>query len=378
MKSPNKNRVVVAMSGGVDSSVAAALLCEQGYEVVGMMLRLWSEPGSESFNRCCTPESMDLARRVARHLGIPFYVMDVRKPFENNIVKYFIEGYSHGVTPNPCMMCNRHMRFGTLLKRALSVGADFLATGHYAQLQQAAQGKIKLLRGIDSHKDQSYVLSVLSQDQLSRALFPIGKYSKHEVRKLARDFDLPVADRPDSQDLCFLAGGDYRNFLQRHAPHIASPGPIVNLMGSILGEHQGLPFYTIGQRKGLGISAPQPLYVIEKDTENNTLIVGIKEELGACELIARDTNWVSIEPPYVPIRAQVKIRYQAKETPATIHPLDGGRVRIVFDHYLRDITPGQSAVFYDGDFVLGNGIIVSSGRDQPTQKEFCYIPISTI
>lgn len=353
-----KSRVVVAMSGGVDSSVAAALLVEQGYQVIGMMLRLWSEPGKESHNRCCTPDSMALARRVAAKLGIPFYAVDAQDVFHDQVVKTFIDGYAQAITPNPCLVCNRHIRWEYLLNRALAMGAEYMATGHYTRLRRDETGRVQILRGIDSSKDQSYVLHVLGQEQLCHALFPLGDYTKKEIRQLARDFDLPVADRGDSQDLCFLGEGDYREFLLRNAPQVADPGPVMTRDGEILGQHQGLAFYTIGQRKGLGISAPQPLYVLDKDSSRKALIVGRREELGEDDLLTKNTNWITGERPTGPFRAEVKIRYQAREACALVTPLGEGGAQVVFDEPVRDITPGQAAVFYDGEILLGGGIIV--------------------
>ncbi len=352
-------RVVVAMSGGVDSSVAAALLVQQGYDVIGMMMRLWNEPGSELANRCCTPDSMALARRVAAKLEIPFYAVDAQQYFHDRIVTFFIDGYARGTTPNPCLMCNRHVRWEFLLQRALSLGADRMATGHYVRLEQDGAGKTRILRAVDQHKDQSYVLHVLNQSQLAHAVFPLGGYTKPEIRQLARDFGLPVSERADSQDLCFLGDGDYRSFLIRQAPHVVQPGPIIDRSGQQLGEHQGLAFYTIGQRKGLGLSSPQPLYVLAKDANRNALVVGPSEQLGSSELIAVDFNWIAGVPPGDPFRAEVKIRYKAKESWGTITPLAADRVHIRFDHPLRDITPGQAAVVYDREVCLGGGIIHS-------------------
>lgn len=360
-----KPRVVVAMSGGVDSSVAAALLVEEGYDVIGIMLRLWSEPGLEAFNRCCTPEAMSLARRVAAHLDIPFYVYDVRETFHEHIVQFFMDGYARGNTPNPCMMCNRHIRFGALLQHAESLNADFLATGHYARLSRTEDGAIQLLRALDRGKDQSYVLSILNQKQLSRALFPVGGYTKPEIRVIAERFGLPTASRPDSQDLCFLAGGDYRDFLHRHMPDIEMPGVIVNKQGQKLGDHTGLAGYTIGQRKGLGIAAPQPLYVLEKDIPSNTLIVGTQDELGADEFWTDEVNWVSGLSPSHPFRAEIKIRYTAREVTGVVTPQMDGGVHVSLDYPVRDITPGQAAVFFNDDMVLGNGIII---RQPATMK----------
>jgi tRNA-specific 2-thiouridylase len=354
-----KTRVVVAMSGGVDSSVSAALLVEQGYDVVGVMMRLWAEeggPGSPP-NRCCTPDQMADARRGAALLDIPFYVVDMQTPFKQHVVDFFLDQYRTGVTPNPCLSCNRHIRFTHLLQHALALEADYLATGHYARVGQAGDGTFELLKGVDSTKDQSYVLSVLRQDQLGRAMFPVGEYPKTEVRALAERFGLRVASKHDSQDLCFLADGDYRRFLRDYTPDIFEAGPIVNQAGEVLGQHSGLPNYTIGQRKGLGIAAPEPLYVLRTDPARNALVVGYRAELGADHLFVRHVNWIAGLPPQGTIRAGVKIRYKAREAPARVAPLDSDRAEVSFDEPVRDATPGQGAVFFDGERVLGGGII---------------------
>jgi tRNA-specific 2-thiouridylase len=354
-----KTKVVVAMSGGVDSSVAAALLVERGYEVVGLMLRLWSETGKEDQNRCCTPDSIMLARRVAARLNIPFYTLDVKEPFRSTVVEAFLRGYVAGITPNPCLICNREIRWGILLRQALNLGADYLATGHYARLRVLGDGRSQLLRALDLSKDQSYVLSVLGQEQLKHTLLPIGEFTKSQVRELARQYNLPVAERPESQDLCFLAGEDYREFLLRHAPEAMRPGPIVNRQGEILGEHRGLAFYTIGQLKGLGIAGERPFYVIDKDLKNNRLIVGNAEELGKTTLYADAVNWILGDPPDKIFRAEVKIRYTASPVWGTVYIMGAQRVRVVFDQPVRDITPGQRAVFYQGEEVIGGGTIVA-------------------
>lgn len=359
-------KVVIAMSGGVDSSVAAALLKQQGFDVVGMMLRLWSEPGKENSNRCCTPDAMALARHVAARLDIPFYAIDAKEIFHSTVVKYFLEGYGQGETPNPCLLCNRIIRWKFLLEHALAIGADFLATGHYARLitknnhslDDPLDYQIQLLKGVDRSKDQSYVLHVLNQEQLKKAIFPIGDYPKTEIRDLAFQFNLPTASRADSQDLCFLAGEDYREFIIRNAPESLKPGDIINKEGKILGKHKGLSFYTIGQRKGLGLSSLEPLYVLSKKFKENVLIVGLEEELGQSELVVNDVNWISGKPPKFVFRAEVKVRYTAREAWAEISPSMGGGVLVRFDEPQRDITPGQAAVFYNGDIVLGGGSIV--------------------
>jgi tRNA-specific 2-thiouridylase len=360
-------RVVVAMSGGVDSSVAAALMVEQGYDVIGIMMRLWAEDGENAsgYNRCCTPDQMDDARKVADSLGIPFYVLDTREVFKGAIVEFFVEQYSRGVTPNPCLECNRHIRFEWLLNHALALEADYLATGHYARIRQNGDA-YQLLKGLDEAKDQSYVLSVMGQAQLSKVLFPVGEYTKPHVRELAARFGLSVASKGDSQDLCFLADGDYRRFLRERSPQSAAPGPIMTRAGQVLGQHTGLPDYTIGQRKGLGFAFAEPLYVIAMDVARNALIVGTGAELGDAQLTANRVNWVSGRPPAGPIRAEVKIRYKARPALATVTPLPEARVAIQFDEALRDITPGQGAVFYDGEVCLGGGIIERSHQPEIT------------
>jgi tRNA-uridine 2-sulfurtransferase len=353
--------VVVAMSGGVDSSVAAVLLKEQGYQVTGMMLRLWSEPGKEDSNRCCTPDSMAQARRVAAKLDIPFYVVDAKEIFRKTVVQAFLDGYARAETPNPCLVCNRHIRWEFLLNHALALGADYMATGHYVRIETAEDGTRQLLRAIDHEKDQSYVLSVLSQAQLQKAVFPIGGHPKTEIRRIAEEHGLSVAKRPDSQDLCFLAGEDYRNFLQRNAPEILSPGEIVNQYGQVLGRHNGLANYTIGQRKGLGLASPVPLYVLGKSAPDNRLIVGAQDELGRRELLSANVNWQAGRAPSAPFRAEVKTRYTARPAAALVTPLENGsQASVVFDVPQRDITPGQAAVFYDADRVMGGGIILQS------------------
>ncbi len=353
--------VVVAMSGGVDSSVAAVLLKQQGYQVTGMMLRLWSEPGKEDSNRCCTPDSMAQARRVAARLDIPFYVVDAKEIFHQTVVQSFLDGYAQAQTPNPCLVCNRHIRWEVLLNHALAHGADFMATGHYVRLKAAEDGTRQLLRALDPAKDQSYVLSVLSQAQLQKALFPVGDYPKTEIRRIAEEHGLSVAKRPDSQDLCFLAGEDYRNFLQRNAPEILVPGEIVNRQGQALGQHNGLANYTIGQRKGLGLASAVPLYVLGKSASDNRLIVGEQDELGSRELLAINVNWQGGQAPSAPFRAEVKTRYTARPALGLVTPINNGnQAQVLFDDSQRDITPGQAAVFYDGGQVLGGGIILQS------------------
>lgn len=352
------------MSGGVDSSVAAALLVEQGYEVIGMMMRLWAEETPEGevcdtngHNRCCTPEQMNDARRIADKLGIPFYVLDTKDVFRATVVEYFIDQHRQALTPNPCIECNRHIRFDWLFNNALALDADYLATGHYARVGRTVNSELALMKGVDEGKDQSYVLSVLKQAHLRHTLFPIGEYPKPEVREIAARFGLPTASKKDSQDLCFLRDGDYRRFLVDFAPDVLKPGPIVLRTGEVIGEHTGLANYTIGQRKGLGVQAAEPLYVIATNPYRNALVVGAQTELGGDNLTAKRVTWVSDQAPVEPFRAEVKIRYKAKPMPAIIEPLEGDRMRVTFDVPLRDISPGQGAVVYEGETCLGVGII---------------------
>ena len=349
---PGQDRVVVAMSGGVDSSVAAALLVEQGYDVIGVMMRLWSERE----NRCCTPQAVDDARRVADQLGIPFYLVNYEAEFRACVVEYFVAEYSQGRTPNPCLACNRHIRFGHLLRHAQALGASYLATGHYAHVEQTGSS-CRLRMATDRRKDQSYVLYSLGQAELRRTLFPLGPYTKHLVRDLARRIGLPVADREESMELCFISGGDYRRFLRERAPRALHPGPILDTAGKEIGWHQGLAAYTVGQRRGLRIAAPDPLYVIRMDLEHNAVIVGPAQELGRRTLIASDVCYVKSDLPPGPVRVQAKIRYKASLADATWTPLDHSQARVEFDIHLRDITPGQAVVAYQGDVVLGGGII---------------------
>ena len=349
-------RILVAMSGGVDSSVAAAILAESGHDVVGVMMRLWSDPYTE--NLCCTPDSMAIARKVANQLRIPFHTIDAVTAFRSQVVQYFIEGYKNGETPNPCVVCNRYFRWHTLRDKALELDTTHIASGHYARIHTDPSGRFQLMRAVDPGKDQSYVLHGLSQELLSKILFPIGDYTKTEIRAWAHKMKLPVAERPDSQDLCFVGEDGYRDFLLRHAPEVLNPGLIKNRSGETLGEHKGLAFYTIGQRKGLRIAADMPFYVLEKDIQNNILVIGGSEELGRQELTAGKVNWISNKKLSDPIRAHVKIRYQSPDIGAIIIPLNNDHVQVKFDQPVRDITPGQAAVFYQDEVCLGGGMIL--------------------
>jgi tRNA-specific 2-thiouridylase len=352
MRTAGRNRVIVAMSGGVDSSVAAALLQEQGFEVIGVMMRLWAEKE----NRCCAPEAVDDAHRVARQLDIPFYLVNYEVEFKACVVDHFIAQYSLGRTPNPCLACNRHIRFGCLLSQVQALDADYLATGHYAQIDQV-DGAYRLRMAADQQKDQSYVLYMLGQEELGQVLFPLGHLTKPQVRLMARQRSLPVANKDESMEICFVADDDYRRFLLEHAPEAVQPGPIFDTAGRKIGQHGGLPFYTVGQRRGLGIAAPEALYVIRLDVEQNALIVGLAHELGRRSLVAREVSYVRGKPPAGPERVQAKIRYRAALASATWVPMAPAKASVQFDASLRDITPGQAVVAFQDDIVLGGGII---------------------
>jgi len=357
-----RTRVAVAMSGGVDSAVAALLLVQQGYDVLGLMMRLWAEEDNDTggqanlrANRCCSPQGVEDARRVAQLLDIPFYLLNYEREFKAAVVDPFVAEYAAGRTPNPCLACNRHIKFGLLLQRARSLGADFLATGHYARIVQG-EGRYRLLKSADRRKDQSYVLYMLGQRELGQVLFPLGGLTKDEVRARAAQAGLPVGEKPESQEICFVGDEGYHPFLSRQAPATVRPGPIVDATGRVLGQHQGLAFYTVGQRHGLGIATGEPLYVLRLDPVRNALVVGPEEALGQQELIAGQVSFVAGYAPPVS-RVTAKVRYKAPEAPGTLLPLDNGRVRLVFDRPQRAITPGQAVVFYQGEEVLGGGII---------------------
>ena len=352
-------KVVVALSGGVDSSVAAALLVEQGYEVVGATMRLWSAPGCEEENRCCTPQTRDLAAQLAEQLGIPFHILDAQQAFRQAVVQRFLDGYSRGDTPNPCVYCNRYLKWDYLWQFAQSIGAEAIATGHYARLRRGTDGTYELWKGVDATKDQTYFLSLLTQQHLAHTLFPLGEYTKVEVRQIAHARQLPAADQPESQDLCFLGKRDYRDFLRENAPQAVQPGEIVDQQGKVLGKHNGLAFYTIGQRKGMPASA-HALYVYQKDLEHNRLVVGTEAELGADRMQVREINWIAGNPPADYFEAEVKIRFKAVPALAQIEVQPEGSAMVHFAKPLRDITPGQLAVFYQGEKVLGGGWINAS------------------
>jgi len=359
-------RIVVGMSGGVDSSVAAALLVEQGYDVVGVTLRVWpwreAEDPVKRFGSCCSVESVADAQQVARTLGIPHYLLNSEAEFTRTVINRFVEAYAAGTTPVPCVACNRDLKFGSLLGRARAWDATAVATGHYAGVaRDPATGRYLLRRARDHHKDQSDFLWPLTQEQLASARFPLGELTKTEVREHARRLGLVTADKPESQEICFIPDDDYRGFLRRRNAEIFRPGPIVDTRGNRLGTHAGLPAYTVGQRKGLGLSTGRALHVVDLDPQANTLTVGDATDLDRRRLIAHDVNFIACEPPADPLPVEARIRHNHTPAPATVQALADGRAEVVFDTPQRAVTPGQSVVWYQGDCVVGGGVISRSG-----------------
>ncbi|MBO8141450.1 MAG: tRNA 2-thiouridine(34) synthase MnmA [Firmicutes bacterium] len=354
------------MSGGVDSSVAAALLVREGFDVIGITMQLWPSDlplGERSESGCCSLTAVEDARRVAHRLGIPYYVVNFQEPFEEAVIERFAEEYLRGLTPNPCLVCNQAVKFGALLHKAQELDADYVATGHYARIGfDPGLGRYVVRKSADPRKDQTYTFYGQTQEQLRHTLTPCGEYTKDEIRRLAREMGLGVAAKPDSQEICFIPDNDYRRFLREYRPEAQRPGPILDIEGRVIGQHRGIAFYTVGQRKGLGIATGEPMYVVRIDPEQNALIVGRESDVFGAALTVRDVNWVSIPGLDGPRRVTAKIRYNGVETGAVIEPVDDSRVLLRFDEPQRAISPGQAAVFYDGDLLLGGGIIETALR----------------
>ncbi|MGH2356090.1 MAG: tRNA 2-thiouridine(34) synthase MnmA [Chloroflexota bacterium] len=363
-------RIVVAMSGGVDSSVTAALLKHQGHDVIGVTLNVWPDQNPDEATRskaCCGVSAVDDARAVANVLDIPYYVLNFRDLFREYVIADFVREYTRGRTPNPCVRCNQHVKFRPVLQRAVALGAEYVATGHYVRRDQdPLTGRYRLRKAVDPSKDQSYVLFPMQQDELARTLFPLGELPKTETRRLAAEFGLPVAGKAESMEICFIPDNKYGRYVQERAPEAAQPGPILDSQGRYLGEHPGIFHFTVGQRKGLGVTSPEPLYVVAIEPERNAVIVGSDGDLHCRELIADGLNLVALPALEEPVRCRARLRYRMQEAPATVEPApEQGEdaVRVIFDAPQRAITPGQAVVFYDGDVVLGGATIASTATD---------------
>lgn len=356
-----KKRVVIGMSGGVDSSVSAYLLKQQGYDVIGVTMQIWQDKSKEAQEReggCCSLSAVEDARRVCAKIDIPFYVMNFKQIFEKMVIDYFVDEYLTGRTPNPCIACNKFIKFDALLERSKALEAEYVATGHYARiLYDEGYKRYIIKKSATPQKDQTYVLYNLTQDQLRHILMPLGDYNKEQVREIARELDLRTANKPESQEICFVEDNNYGRFINERIGGDTKPGFFVDTHGRKLGTHKGIVHYTVGQRKGLGIALGKPMYVVEIIPDKNLVVLGDEKEVFSKELIASQMNYIAFEKIEEPIQVKAKIRYSAKEAEATVIPLDDERVKVVFEEPQRAITPGQAVVFYQGDILVGGGTI---------------------
>lgn len=367
MSTLDKNKVVLGMSGGVDSSVAAYLLKKQGYEVIGVTMKVWQDDDDDNYERddgCCGLSAADDARRVAGKLDIPFYVMNFKSVFKEKVIDYFIDEYLHGRTPNPCIACNKYIKFEELLNKAHSLGAYYVATGHYSRIEKDEKTNRYLIKKSSAKgKDQTYTMYNLTQNQIKHILMPLGEYeSKEEIRGIAKELGLGVANKPDSQEICFIPDNNYGKFIKEKNKKNISLGDFVDTKGNVLGKHKGIIYYTIGQRKGLGLSLGKPAYVVDILPEKNQVVIGDNEDVFSDKLIANDINFIPFDKLKAPMKVEVKIRYSAKPASATIYPIEENKVKVEFDSPQRAITPGQAVVFYDGNVLVGGGTIVKSGE----------------